>query len=612
MADIEELLAKAREILGETFGHSDFVGRQEEVIAEALAGRDVLAIMPTGGGKSLCYQIPSIVLSGTGVVVSPLIALMKDQTDALAQYGVRAAQWNSSLSMSRANEVCAQYAAGDLDLLYAAPERLLSDRGINLLRVRPPALFAIDEAHCISQWGHDFRPDYLQLGKLATEFPKVPRMALTATADRRTSGDIVTKLRMQDAREVIASFDRPNIRYDIRPKDDTRKQFLRFYRSRHQGESGIIYCQTRKRAEETAEWLEREGIRAFPYHAGMDSQTRVLHQEMFVREEGAVVTATVAFGMGIDKPDVRFVAHFGMPKNVEGYYQETGRAGRDGLPSDAILFYSAGDTRAVRRWIDESNAPAEVKQSEIKKLDDFLRFCESSECRRKEILSYFGERYDPPCNNCDNCLNPQESRDVTVAAQKFLSCVFRTGQRFGAAHIADVLVGEQTEKVVKFGHHNIPTFGVGGELRKPEWTALARKLLADGRVRRDDARHGGLVLTDTARAVLRGEEKVTMRPLPKREKLVRQTKITAVEEPLTPEQRDRFEVLRAERRRLAAQQNVPPYVIFHDTTLLAMARTPPTDEASFADLPGVGETKVRRYATTFLQTLRNCGSEPPA
>ncbi len=605
-------LKKARDILRGTFGHENFLGEQERVIAETLAGRDVLAVMPTGGGKSLCYQIPAILRAGAGVVVSPLIALMKDQVDALAQNEVRAAYWNSSLTQKKADEVCARFANGELDLFYVAPERLLSDFCLQMLRKNPPSLFAIDEAHCISQWGHDFRPDYLHLGKLAAEFPGVPRLALTATADARTREDIAEKLKMKQAREIVASFDRPNISYEIRPKRGAREQLMQFYREKHEGESGIVYCLTRRGAEETAERLEKEGVRALPYHAGMDSKTRADYQEKFKREEGIVIAATVAFGMGIDKPDVRFVAHINMPKNIESYYQETGRAGRDGLASEAVLFYGMDDVRALRKWISESRAPETVKKAERKKLDDFLLLCESTQCRRAQILAHFGEEYSAPCGNCDNCLNPPQMREATVAAQKFLSCVARAcrgGRNFNAAHIADILLGKETERVNQFGHEKLSTFGIGGELRKAEWLALARRLISGGKMEADEERFGGLKLTAAAKPVLRGEETIAMRERAapaKGEKAERKPSAQKykLQEPLTAEESARFELLRAERSRLAQAQNVPPYVIFHDTTLLAMAREPPADEADFAQLPGVGAVKAKRYARPFLRVLR--------
>ena len=457
-------LAEAREVLRRVFGHQDFIGKQAEVIGNLLAGENALALMPTGGGKSLCYQIPALLAEGTAIVVSPLIALMKDQVDALRQYGVRAEFLNSSLTTAQARRVHEQFAGGELDLLYIAPERLMLNAE-DLLRESKVCLIAIDEAHCVSQWGHDFRPEYLKLGALADICPDAPRLALTATADAQTRQEIIDKLRLQDAKISVASFDRSNIRYAIRPKRDVHRHFLNFYRERHAKESGIIYCLSRKRAEETAEWLEKEGVTARPYHAGMTPKTRERHQNLFLREEGLVICATIAFGMGIDKPDVRFVCHFDLPKSIEGYYQETGRAGRDGLPADALLFYGAGDSKQLRRFIEEGGAPEHIRRIEIQKLNKLLAFCDAATCRRRLLLEYFDEQYKAEnCGNCDNCLSPPQVWDGSEAAQKFLSAALRTGQRFGAGHIVDVLLGKETEKTKKFNHEKIKTFGVGGRV----------------------------------------------------------------------------------------------------------------------------------------------------
>ncbi|MGI9347146.1 MAG: DNA helicase RecQ [Gammaproteobacteria bacterium] len=602
-------LAAARHVLQRVFGHNDFVGRQAEVIAETLDGRDALAIMPTGGGKSLCYQIPAILRPGVGVVVSPLIALMKDQVDALSQHGVRAACLNSAISIKQARDTQARFLSGDLDLLYVAPERLLSDSCLAMLQQSRIALFAIDEAHCVSQWGHDFRRDYLQLGQLADIFPQVPRLALTATADLRTRREIIDNLRLQQAAEIIASFDRPNIRYHIRPKENSRQQFLDFYHESYPGESGIIYCLTRKRTEEIAEWLEKQNLSAFPYHAGMNKATRERHQENFVRGDGIIMVATVAFGMGIDKPDVRFVAHFDMPKSVEGYYQETGRAGRDGLPSQALLFYGLADAIRIRQLVDESGAPEHIKRLERQKVDNFLGLCESARCRRELLLASFGETYHGPCGNCDNCLNPPQEWDGTVAAQKFLSGVIRAGERFGTAHIVDILLGKHTPKIEKFAHDRLSTFGIGSELSISEWHAVARQLIAAGHLCADSERFGALKLSPSARPLLRGDEKISFRRAPPKapsKKTTRPTRTTAAPPTLNDEQTVIFNALRTERRRLAAAQNVPAYVIFHDSTLLEMARQTPQTIEEFATLPGVGAAKVERYGSTFIKIIKTC------
>ena len=606
-------LDAARELLQRIFGHEDFVGRQADVIGEALAGRDVLAIMPTGGGKSLCYQIPALMRAGTAVVVSPLIALMKDQVDALRQHGVSAACLNSALSSEEIKSVYRQFFAGELDLLYVSPERLVLDSCLDMLRQKPLALFAIDEAHCVSQWGHDFRPDYMDLAQLADEFPGVPRLALTATADERTRKEIVDKLRLQDPEQILGGFDRPNIRYHIKPKRETRTQFMSFYNANHRGESGIVYCMSRRRTEETAAWLELQGLRALPYHAGMDKETRNKHQEIFVRDEGVIIVATVAFGMGIDKPDVRFVAHFDMPKSVEGYYQETGRAGRDGLDSEALLFYGLSDAIRVRQMVDEGGAPEAVKRVERQKVNALLGLCETVRCRREVLLGFFGEEYSGPCNNCDNCLHPPQEWDGTVAAQKFLSCMVRVREHFGTAHVIDVLLGKPTPKVEKFGHQSLTTFGIGNELSLGEWNTVARQLVAAGCVVADSSRFGALRLTPEAAPILRGDQTISFRrELPRATQKVGKTAREPVStELLSEEQRALFDALRAERRRLAAAQNVPAYVIFHDSTLLQMALRQPQTATEFADLPGVGAAKVERYFEPFLRVIQGGGTANP-
>lgn len=613
------MMAQAREVLRRVFGYGDFIGRQAEVIGEVINGRDALAIMPTGGGKSLCYQIPAIVRPGVGIVVSPLIALMKDQVDALLQNQVRAAFLNSAQTPKQSDEVCARFVGGELDLLYVSPERLLTPQCLQMLRAARIALFAIDEAHCISQWGHDFRREYLQLGQLAGEFPNAPRLALTATADARTRGEIIGKLRLHNAAEIVASFDRANIRYAIRPKTPggARAQFLDFYRKNHNGDSGIVYCMSRRKTEETAAALEKEGIRAMPYHAGMPKADRERSQECFAREEGIVICATIAFGMGIDKPDVRFVAHFDLPKNVEGYYQETGRAGRDGLAANAVLYFGMGDVFFVRQLIDESAAPEHVKNAERDKLNAMINICETGGCRRAAILAVFGEHYNPPCNNCDNCQSPPQKWDATTAAQKFLSCIARTGQRYGAGYVVDVLRGSG-EKLKREQHRELSVFGIGKDMTKPQWNSLARQLVAGDKLSVSGGEYKVLSLNEESWKIMRGQEKVFLRKdPPRRERAERGERknakaTTAILNELTGEQMAVFDVLRAERRRLAIAQNIPAYVIFHDATLLAMAQNPPQNEAEFAALPGVGAAKVSRYCRYFLRALNNGGKDNKA
>ena len=607
-------MTQARAVLRRVFGYRDFIGKQAEVIARVLDGGNVLALMPTGGGKSLCYQIPALVLPGTAIVVSPLIALMKDQVDALRQHNIRAAYLNSSLTPKQARAVRDDFAGGGLDLIYVAPERLMNDPA--LLHMVPIALVAIDEAHCVSQWGHDFRPEYLRLGALADELPQVPRLALTATADAQTKSEIIKKLELRDAQLTVASFDRPNIRYTVLPKANVKQQFLNFYRHTHAGESGIIYCMSRRRTEETAQMLEAEGLRALPYHAGMAQKTRQEYQDIFLREEGVIMCATIAFGMGVDKPDVRFVAHFDLPKSVEGYYQETGRAGRDGLAANALLFYGLRDAVNVRKLLEESTAPESVRRIEGQKLNALLAFCESAQCRRILLLSYFGETYQPAnggvgdsggCDNCDNCLSPPQTWDGSEAAQKFLSAVARTREMFGVGHIVDILTGKETEKTTKFGHARLPTFAIGADTPAAQWRSIARQMIA-AELLRADPQYGALKLTSAAWEVLRGKRRVEFRretkPPPRAAQKARQTprgeSAAALEDDW---QRQVFEALRGERRRLSERQNVPAYVIFQDTVLIALARQQPENMDELAQIPGVGAAKLERYGKQFLKVL---------
>jgi ATP-dependent DNA helicase RecQ len=577
------------------------------------AGGDALVLMPTGGGKSLCYQIPALLRPGTGVVVSPLIALMQDQVDALLQLGARAAFLNSSLDADAARAVRRRLLAGELDLLYVAPERLVTESFLATLeRVRAThglALFAIDEAHCVSQWGHDFRPEYIQLAILPERFPDVPRIALTATADAITREEIVARLGLLRARQFVASFDRPNIRYEVVEKDNPRQQLAQFLED-HRGESGIVYCLSRKKVEETADWLAERGIAALPYHAGMDAETRRLNQQRFVREDGVVMVATIAFGMGIDKPDVRFVAHLDLPKSLEGYYQETGRAGRDGEPAHAWLAYGLADVVLLKSWIEQSEAAPEHKRIESMKLDAMLGYCEAASCRRVILLNYFGEAAQP-CGNCDVCLDPPRTWDGTVAAQKLLSAAIRTGSRFGAGHLIDILRGKTTERVRQLGHDRLPTFGVGADLDELAWRSVARQLVANGLLHADPQRYGALVPTEAARPVLRGETRLELRGVrPKSGDKPRgrdkQPLIALGERPHDPAL---VEALRALRRELAKAQNVPAYVVFHDATLHELARYRPRTEAELGMVSGIGAHKLARYGAKLLEVVRSF--DPP-
>ena len=597
------MISSAQETLRRVFGHQAFRGEQEAIVEQMLDGRDCLVLMPTGGGKSLCYQVPALLRPGTAIVISPLIALMQDQVEALHQLGVSAAYLNSSLSGEAAAEVEQGLLAGKYDLLYVAPERLLSPRFLSLLDRCVVALFAIDEAHCVSQWGHDFRPEYRELNLLHERWPQVPRIALTATADAPTRAEIVERLGLESALQFISSFDRPNIRYRVVQKDNARRQLLDFL-SAHRGDAGIVYCLSRKKVDETAEFLCSHGITALPYHAGMDAAKRSVNQRRFLREDGIVVVATIAFGMGIDKPDVRFVAHMDLPKSLEGYYQETGRAGRDGEPAEAWLAYGLGDLVMLQKMIESSDAGEERRWLERRKLDSLLAYCESTVCRRQVLLAGFNEVYPTACGNCDNCLDPAETWDATVAAQKALSCVFRSGQRFGAAHLIDVLRGTATERVTQFGHDALSTFGVGGELDARQWKGVFRQLLAMGLLETDGEGYGGLRLTNAARPVLRGEQSVSLRRETerKRERSARNgpakptSAISQADAPL-------FESLRALRASIAREQNLPAYVIFHDATLRAMAAQRPRTLKELALINGVGLSKLERYGERMLAVL---------
>ena len=595
----------ALERLRHVFGFDQFRGEQAEVVDCLIDGGDALVLMPTGGGKSLCYQLPALLRPGTGIVVSPLIALMQDQVEALRQLGIAAACLNSSLAPGEADAVERQFVAGELDLLYVAPERLLTPRFLSLLDRVPLALFAIDEAHCVSQWGHDFRPEYRELTALHERWPGVPRIALTATADAPTRREIVERLRLEDARQFVGSFDRPNIRYRVAAKDDGRRQLLAFLESRR-GASGIVYCLSRRKVEATAGFLAESGFDALPYHAGLDTKIRSANQRRFLQEDGVVIVATIAFGMGIDKPDVRFVAHLDLPKSIEGYYQETGRAGRDGDPADAWLAYGLGDAVLLRRMIEEGEAGEERKRLERRKLDALLGYCESTTCRRQQLLAYFGEPHPGQCGNCDNCLQPPATWDGTVAAQKALSCVYRTGQRFGAAHLVDVLRGADTAKVRQFGHDALSTYAIGGDLDAGQWRSVFRQLVAGGLLDVDIEGHGALRLTAASEEVLKGRRTLSMRlepPARERKRARAARKAEAAPADLPVDAMARFDQLREWRATMAREQNVPAYVIFHDATLRAIALADPDGLDALRLINGVGDRKLERYGEAVLETL---------
>ncbi len=595
--------ARALHLLNTIFGHPAFRGAQEEIVSHLVAGGDALVLMPTGGGKSLCYQLPALLREGTALVVSPLIALMQDQVAALRQLGVRAAFLNSTLAGSEANAVERALRAGELDLLYVAPERLMMPRMLDLLANAEIALFAIDEAHCVSQWGHDFRPEYMQLSVLHERFPAVPRIALTATADPQTRGEIIRQLALDEARVFVSSFDRPNIRYTIVDKQDARAQLLRFIREEHAGEAGIVYCLSRRKVDETAIWLATQGVRALPYHAGMDAAARADHQARFQREDGIVIVATIAFGMGIDKPDVRFVAHLDLPKSIEGYYQETGRAGRDGAAADAWMAYGLGDVVQQRRMIDQSEGSEAFRRVSLVKLEALLGLCETAGCRRVRLLEYFGEA-STPCGNCDTCLEPPQTWDATEAARKALSCIYRTGQRFGAVHLIDVLRGRATDRVAQWGHDRLGVFGVGGDLDEAAWRNVFRQLVALGYARPDHDAYGALRLTEASRPVLQGRQRVEMRRLMPRKGKAAVRRRTTNDGAMPAANAGLLARLKAWRSEQARAQAVPAYVIFHDRTLAAIAAAPPRDLDALSEIDGIGAKKLERYGPALLELLR--------
>ncbi|MBR9795613.1 MAG: DNA helicase RecQ [Luminiphilus sp.] len=595
----------ALDILQQTFGYPSFRGPQETIIQTIVEGDDALVLMPTGGGKSLCYQIPALVRPGCGVVISPLIALMQDQVNAMRELGVRASFLNSTLDAATAADVERALVEGELDLLYIAPERLTQSRTLDLLKRCEIALFAIDEAHCVSQWGHDFRADYLQLSLLHEQFPAVPRIALTATADEQTRLEIAARLQLEDAARFVVGFDRPNIRYRIGLKHNARQQLLAFLKAEHPQDAGIVYCLSRKKTEETASWLTTQGFTALAYHAGLPAEERAAHQARFLREEAVVMVATIAFGMGIDKPDVRFVAHLDLPKTIEAYYQETGRAGRDGAPANAWMIYGLQDVIKLRQMMQGSQGSEQHKRIEQHRLNAMLGLCEITSCRRQALLDYFGETYPEPCGNCDGCLEPAQTWDATEACRMALSAVARTGERFGVNHLIDVLKGKETDKIWQFDHHHLPTFGVGDALDNNQWRSVFRQLVGRGYLSVDLQGYGALKLQEKCRPLLRGECDIALRLDQKQKVAKRQTK-TPLPEDINVAM---WEALRECRRELAEEQSVPPYVIFHDSTLVEMCSVAPKTLDAFSRLSGVGERKLMKYGEAFIAVIKNTEQE---
>ena len=586
-------------LLHSIFGYEAFRDQQADIIDHLLAGGDALVLMPTGGGKSLCYQIPAIMRPGVGVVISPLIALMQDQVMALQQLGIKAQALHSGMDWQTQQLVEQQVVNGELQLLYVSPERFLMPRNLTLLKAANISLLAIDEAHCVSQWGHDFRPEYLQLDCLKQLFPQVPRVALTATADGPTQTEMVKRLHLHQAEQFISSFDRPNIRYRILQKQQGKQQLLRFIQTQHQDSAGIVYCGSRKKVDELAQWLSQEGIPALPYHAGMSAEHRSQNQARFLQQDGLVMVATIAFGMGIDKPNVRFVAHMDLPKSIESYYQETGRAGRDGLPADAWMVYGLQDVVWLRQRLMESTMDEAIKRSEQTKLDAMLGLCEVTSCRRRSLLAYFDEQLEQDCGNCDNCLEPVATFDGTEVARKALSCVYRSGQRFGVSHLVDILLGKPTDKVKQVGHDRLSTFAIGQELDQKQWRSVFRQLLAQGFIASDPATYGGIKLMPKCRALLKGEEPLQLR-------LDRKVSSKSGKKQRTPvavADLGLWQALREQRMALAEAQAVPPYVIFSDATLLAMIENKPQNLIQMSHIPGVGEKKLDRYGETFLAVI---------
>lgn len=597
------------DILETTFGYTSFRDQQQAIIEHIISGQDALVLMPTGGGKSLCYQIPAIARNGLAIVVSPLIALMQDQVDALQQLGIKAAFLNSSLNAEDNAYITSQALSGDIEILYVAPERLTVNSFLSLLdEVNTHvglALFAIDEAHCVSQWGHDFRPEYRQLTVLHERFPAVPRIALTATADGPTRAEIISQLSLENAAQFVSSFDRPNIRYHVTIKNNARQQLLTFLEREHANDAGIIYCLSRKKVEDTAAWLSDNGWDALPYHAGLSAQIREQNQRRFLREEGIIIVATIAFGMGIDKPNVRFVAHMDLPKSMEGYYQETGRAGRDGLPANAWMTYGMGDVVSMRQMLDSGDASEERKRLEQHKLNGLLGYCESTDCRHQSILRYFGEAHAGNCGQCDNCLNPVDTWLATEAAQMALSCVFRTGQRFGAGHLIDVLLGKMTPQIERFRHHEVSTYGIGKDINQAQWNSVYRQLTAGGFLDADVEAYGGLRLTEAARPILKGEQAIWLRrdatPEKRASKAERSARLKEAFEGANDD--PAWLALKAKRMELAKEQGVPPYVIFHDATLIEILNQKPQDLTAMGQISGIGQAKLARYGAAFLEVI---------
>jgi ATP-dependent DNA helicase RecQ len=594
------------EILQKYFGYDSFREHQAEIIETVVGGRDAFVLMPTGSGKSICYQIPSMIRQGIGLIVSPLIALMQDQVVAMRQNGIRAEYLNSSLSAAESGQVKNRVLSGETDLLYVAPERLLMESFLPFLKRLPIALFAIDEAHCVSQWGHDFRPEYLRIPDITRQFPGVPRVALTATADDQTRREIFEKLELEQAAKFVSSFDRPNICYRIQLKNNGPKQLRYFIDSEHPGQSGIVYVRTRKRADQIAAQLTDAGFNALPYHAGLDQQVRSEHQRRFLEDEVEIIVATIAFGMGIDKPDVRFVAHLDLPASMEAYYQETGRAGRDGQPADAWMVYALADVVAMRKLQETSEADEAFKMRQRRKLDALLGFCETAQCRRQALLGYFGEDYPAPCRNCSNCNEEVETWDATESAQKALSCVYRTGQRFGAAYLTDVLIGNSTERILRFGHDRIKTFGVGSDLSKEAWWSVFRQLMAAGLLTVNMSEISGFRLTEESWPVLKGERQVRFRKdvLPVKSRTFRPKASDRTAELMDAGSLSLFEKLRELRLNISKKLGVPPFVVFHDKTLIEMAAYKPTTIQAFLQINGVGEAKADRYGEQFISAIR--------
>ena len=596
-------MTNALTILNQTFGYPAFRGEQAVIIGHIASGGDALVLMPTGGGKSLCYQIPALLRDGVGIVVSPLIALMQNQVDQLKQLGVCADFLNSTQLIDESERVQRDALAGKIDLLYVAPERLLTPSFLQMMERMTIALFAIDEAHCVSQWGHDFRPEYLQLSILHERFPDVPRIALTATADELTRGEMIKRLKLEDARIFISSFDRPNIRYTVVEKQDARQQLLRFLHEEHAGDAGIVYCLSRKKVDETAHWLKTQGLNALPYHAGMDTESRRRNQDKFLRDDSIVMVATIAFGMGIDKPDVRFVAHLDLPKSVEGYYQETGRAGRDGDAANAWMTYGLADVVQLSRMIEQSDADETHKRVERHKLDAMLGYCETVSCRRQMLLQYFGEA-GAPCGNCDTCLAPPKTWDGSLAAQQALSTVYRTGQRFGAGHLIDVLLGKLTERMKSLGHDQLKTFGIGKDFDDKRWRSVFRQLVATGLLKVDVTGYGALQLNESSRPILRGEQTIFFRQEVEVEKKKLAKTRSKVPLDLPDDRQALLEALRGLRRKLAEDQGVPSFVIFHDSTLMQLVLQRPTERTQLAQISGIGAQKLERYGAPLLDVLR--------